>query len=347
MIRADSAMALKAAFVYAPLAVLLTVGIVSVTQAALTLTDALCDYMLNGYQGQVIAMITSVAVVLGAGTGGTAFTGGATFAAVVAAIVMLLGIIAVAIELLIRAALIYAIVPFMPLTFAAMVWPVTRSWARKLGETLVAVILAKFLIVVVLVVGAAAATSGALGGGPFDSAAPPMTTLVMGMLLVGVAALAPPTFLAFLPALETAVISGFRGSARAPVSAVPGIVREAGGHRALARELHHRRQPRSTRFANGRTAGRPGPGGPTVQPAGKPQGGSGGTRGNQGPGGPGSGPPPPVARGGTKPETPPAEGDKKVPGPGTGPRPEGPSSRPVPRPAPPPEAPPPLDARGS
>jgi hypothetical protein len=356
LIRGDPTMALKAAFVYAPLAILLTIALVPLTQASLTLIDALCNFVMNGYQGQIWAMIGSVAAVLGAGTGGAAFTGGASFAAVVAVIVMILGLIAVFVELLIRAALIYAIVPFTPLAFAAMVWPVTRSWARKLVELLSAVIVSKLLIIVVLVVGAAAATNGALGGGPFDSQAPPMTTLVMGMLLVGVAALAPPVFLGFLPALETAVLSGFRGSARAPISAVSGVTTEVARHRSLARELHHRRQPRSTRFANGRTAGRPGPGGPTVQPAGAPSEGGDGSAGDQSRRRPGPGTPPPSGPGSPQPGS--GSGGPRPDGPIPGQPPpqrpglpggegKAPAPGPAPRPAPPPPPPPPLDSRGS
>ena len=215
VLRGSVMMAISSASLYPALAILLTGGAVTVTQALMAVTDSLTGFMLHGYEGQVGAMLAGLVAALGAGAAGTAFTGGASFAAVMAGLVALLSVVAIVVELLVRQALIYVVVLFLPVAFAGLIWEVTRSWSRRLVEILLAVILAKLVVVSVLVLAAAAATSP-LGGGPFDAGAPPLTTLLMGLLVLAVAALSPPTLLALLPSLEVAMLTQFRGTARQP-----------------------------------------------------------------------------------------------------------------------------------
>src|SRR5258708_2173372 len=93
---------------------------------------------------------------MAAGAAGSAFTVGTSAAAVIAALVAMVAALAIVVELLPRQALIYAAVLFLPLSFAAMVWPRPWAWTQRLVEIVVIAALAKFLIVSVLVLGAAA-----------------------------------------------------------------------------------------------------------------------------------------------------------------------------------------------
>jgi hypothetical protein len=234
LIRRDPAMALKAAFGYVPLAVVLTATAVGIIQSLLTLSDSFSNYILDGYQGQVAATIGSLAAVLGAGAFGSAFTLGTSAAAVIAALVALLAVLAIVFELLIRQALIYAAVLFLPLSFAAMVWPRLATWSLKLIEVILAAIFSKFLIVSILVLGAAAFTAP-LGGGAFDSQAPPGTTLLVGLLLVGLAALSPLALLWMLPTFEGAVLAQFHSAGRRPVHTAASAAQSSIHHLALRR----------------------------------------------------------------------------------------------------------------
>ena len=234
LLRQDPVLALKAAFGYVPLAVVLSAVAVSLTQTLLAVTDSFSDFMLNGYQGQVAATIGSLAAVLAGGAAGSVFTVGTSAAAVIAALVAIMAALAIVIELLARQALIYAGVLFLPLSFAGMVWPHLLRWAQRLVEVVVVAAVAKFLIVSVLVLGAAAFTSPT-GGGPFDSQAPPGSTLLVGLLLVGLAALSPVALFWMVPTFEAAVLAQFHGGAQRPVATVPQTVERSAYHLGLRR----------------------------------------------------------------------------------------------------------------
>jgi len=115
-----------------------------------------------------------------------------------------------------------------------MVWPRLVPWTIRLVEVVVTAVLAKFVIISVLVLGSAAFTSPG-GGGPFDSQVPPGTTLLVGMLLVGLAAMSPIALLWALPTFESAVLAQFHGAARAPLSSVPNTVERSVYHLGLQR----------------------------------------------------------------------------------------------------------------
>jgi hypothetical protein len=101
--------------------------------------------------------------------------------------------IALWIELLMREAAVYIVVLMLPLAFAAMVWPARRVWAVRTAELLVALILSKFAIVAVLALGAAALGHSDGGGG-----------MLMGLVLVTLAAFSPWALLRMLPLAELA-----------------------------------------------------------------------------------------------------------------------------------------------
>jgi hypothetical protein len=71
------------------------------------------------------------------------------------------------VELLIRSSAVYVAVLFLPLALASLAWPAISHWCRRLVDTLVALILGKFVIVSVLslAVGALAGGTGSTPGG--------------------------------------------------------------------------------------------------------------------------------------------------------------------------------------
>lgn len=203
-----------------PMAVLGMVGLVTVTQALIALTDQLSKGLLDHFGTDVERFVSTVASL-------SSLTGGVATAFVVfllGLISVLAGIVLVA-ELVVRASLIYIVVALAPLVFAAQLWPAVRGAGRKLLELLVALIVSKLVVAVALAVAAAAAV-GAGSGGEVTALAPPemmaedpggSVTQAVGILLAataafGVAAFSPLLVARLLPLTEAAVVaSGIRG----------------------------------------------------------------------------------------------------------------------------------------
>ena len=203
-----------------PMAVVGMVGLVTVTQALVTLTDQLSKGLLDHF-GEDVQAFTSAVGSLASLTGGTA-TAFVVF--LLALISVLAGIVLVA-ELVVCASLIYIVVALAPLIFAAQLWPALRGAGRKLLELLVALIVSKLVVAVALAVAAAAAV-GVGSGGEVTSLPPPevmaqnpdgSVTQAVGILLTaaaafGVAAFSPLLVARLLPLTEAAVVaSGIRG----------------------------------------------------------------------------------------------------------------------------------------
>lgn len=203
-----------------PMAVVGMVGLVTVTQALVTLTDQLSKGLLDHF-GEDVQAFTSAVGSLASLTGGTA-TAFVVF--LLALISVLAGIVLVA-EMVVRASLIYIVVALAPLIFAAQLWPALRGAGRKLLELLVALIVSKLVVAVTLAIAAAAAV-GVGSGGEVTSLPPPevmaqdpggSVTQAVGILLTaaaafGVAAFSPLLVARLLPLTEAAVVaSGIRG----------------------------------------------------------------------------------------------------------------------------------------
>ena len=203
-----------------PMAVLGMVGLVTVTQALVTLTDELSDGLLSRF-GEDVRSFTAAVGSLSSLSGGTA----TAFVVFVLALVSVLAGIVLVAELVVRAALIYIVVALAPLVFAAQLWPAVRGAGRKLLELLVALIVSKLVVAVALAVAAAAAV-GAGSGGEVTALPPPEVVAqnpggsvaqAVGILLAataafGVAAFSPLLVARLLPVTEAAVVaSGIRG----------------------------------------------------------------------------------------------------------------------------------------
>lgn len=203
-----------------PISIIGMVGLVTITQILIQLTDALSGEVLSNFEddiaefGAVVATLTH----LGGGTA-TAFV-----VFILGLVTVMAGLILVA-ELVVRSALIYIVVALAPLVFAARLWPATRGASRKLLDLLVALIVSKLVIAIALSVAAAAAV-GAGSGGEVTSLPEPevfaedpggSVTQAVGILLTaaaafGVSAFSPLLIARLLPLTEGAVVAqGVKG----------------------------------------------------------------------------------------------------------------------------------------
>jgi len=214
-LRGDPAGMLRSIALDLPVSVLGMVGLVTVTQALIRLTDVLSMHITGSFQDDIRAFGTVVASL-------QTLSGGTSTAFVVfllGLVTVVAGLVLVA-ELVIRAALIYVVVALAPIVFATRLWPATRDAARKLLELLCALILSKLVIAVALSVAAAAAV-GAGSGGEVTALPEPevfaedpggSVTQAVGILLTaaaafGVAAFSPLLIARLLPLTEAAVVA--------------------------------------------------------------------------------------------------------------------------------------------
>lgn len=203
-----------------PVSILGMIGLVTITQVLIRLTDALSIQVLGNFQddisefGEVVASLSTL-------SGGTA-TAFVVF--VLGLVTVLAGLVLVA-ELVVRAALIYIVVALAPLVFAARLWPATKGASRKLLDLLVALIVSKLVIAIALAVAASAAV-GAGSGGEVTALPEPevfaedpagSVTQAVGILLTaaaafGVSAFSPLLIARLLPVTEAAVVAqGVKG----------------------------------------------------------------------------------------------------------------------------------------
>jgi hypothetical protein len=172
-----------------------------VTMLLLAASDQLCGFVSSAAGNASAHFLARAGVAIG---GLTAVTQ-SPFLAFLVGLFMIAAAFALWIELLMREAAVYVIVLMLPLTFAAMVWPARRIWAIRAVELLVALILSKFAIVAVLSLGGAAISAGA--------ADQSLTAVMVGAVLISLAAFSPWALLRFIPLMELA--SGAAGSLRA------------------------------------------------------------------------------------------------------------------------------------
>lgn len=252
-----------------PLSVLAMVGVVTVTQVLVRLTDELSTAVLANFDADVQRFTHAVGSVAGS-SGGTGTTAFVVF--LFGLVAVLTGVVLVA-ELAVRSALVYVVVALAPLVFAAQLWPAMRGVARRLLELLVALVVSKLVVAVALAVAAAAAVGTGSGGEVTALPAPEVAaedpggsvTQAVGILLAaaaafGVAAFSPLLVAKLLPLTEAALVAqGVRGG---PVRA---------GQTALALGSYGRAAgARLDRVATGRIgsapAAAPGPPGTAAAP---------------------------------------------------------------------------------
>jgi len=198
----------RAALVQLPLALLLTGVMVQLVQLALAATDSLSTTVASGadLQQALSTLATSMS-----GLGGT---GVPAFILLLAGLLVALGAFVLWIELLVRSAAVYAAVLFLPLALASLAWPAVSHWCRRLVETLVALILSKFVIVAVL-----SLAVGEIGSGTG------FASVLGGGALLLLATFTPFTLLRLVPMVEAGAVHQLEGARHRVQHAVSGPVR--------------------------------------------------------------------------------------------------------------------------
>lgn len=203
-----------------PVSIIAMIGLVTVTQILIRLTDALSGQVLRNFEDD-ISEFGAVVATLSQLSGGPA---SAFVVFVLGLVTVLAGLVLVA-ELVVRAALIYIVVALAPLVFAARLWPATKGASRKLLDLLVALIVSKLVIAIALAVAAAAAVGSGSGGEVTALPEPEVyaedpggsVTSAVGILLTaaaafGVSAFSPLLIARLLPLTEAAVVAqGVKG----------------------------------------------------------------------------------------------------------------------------------------
>ena len=237
-----------------PVSVLGMVGLVTIIQVLIRLTDALSGEIIANFQDDISEFI-AVVLTLSRLSGGpsTAFV-----VFVLGLVAVLAGLVLVAV-LVVRSALIYIVVALAPIVFATRLWPATKGASRKLLDLLVALIVSKLVIAVALSVAAAAAVGTGSGGEVTALPEPEVfaedpggsVTQAVGILLTaaaafGVAAFSPLLVARLLPLTEGALVA--QGIAGSPVRA---------GHQGLmmANTLQMVTGRRYSQLASGRAGG--------------------------------------------------------------------------------------------
>ena len=191
-----------------PVAVVGMVVTTSVVVKLLDLTDALSAAVLATTDEQALHFLSGFGLTIANLTSG--------FAAVVLGLVAVLAALVLWIELIVRASLVYLLVAISPLGFAAMLWPSARGFLRRTVEILLAVILSKFVIAVALSIGVAA-LSGAGDSTSVNGTDAGLGALLVGTVVLGLAAFSPFIVLKLVPVAEGALVA--HGVSRGPFRA--------------------------------------------------------------------------------------------------------------------------------
>jgi hypothetical protein len=231
---------LRVFFLQLPLALLLGVVGIQVVRLCLAITDDLCNAVAGGSGSDVKALLAGLAKGLVAAVADPTM---ATFVLLLVGLLVAVGAFILWLELLIRAAAVYAAVLFLPLALATLVWPAISHMCRRLVETIAALILSKFVIVATLSLAAGAISSGTSGTG--DHGAGFASVLAGGALLV-LATFVPFSILRLIPLVEAGAVGhldGLRQRSTAAMTRAPrmaarmaleGALDRRGGNKLLA-----------------------------------------------------------------------------------------------------------------
>lgn len=250
--RQSAGMLVRVLVVQLPLATLLGGVALQVVQMSIAVTDGLGNLVAGGVGADITQALAGVATTLvSEASGGPQSAPG--FVVLLGALLVAVGAFVLWIELLVRSAAVYVAVLFLPLALASLVWPAISHWCRRLVDTLVALILSKFVIVAVLSLAASALASGAKAG---------FASILGGGALLLLAAFTPFTLLRLVPAVEAGAVQQLEGARHRVRQAVPNIPRSAASF-ALRRA---RETPLATGPIGTGMVGHPEPPGPSVDP---------------------------------------------------------------------------------
>jgi len=214
IIRQEPGGLLRSVLVRLPLALLFTGVSVQLVALGLSATDQASAMVLDAAGDPTHRLLGGLVNGLNQ-TGGFGMAAFAVFLVVLGAAVVAFLLWA---ELAVRSAAIAAAALFLPLAMVGLAWPATAHWARRLGETLTALVLSKLVIAAVL-----ALAAGLLGSSSGVSG------VVEGVALLAVAALAPFALLKLVPAVESGAVAHFEGLSRRSMHSVEHLGQQAAG----------------------------------------------------------------------------------------------------------------------
>jgi hypothetical protein len=199
IVRVDAMQAIRSAFVYLPIAAIFSAVGPALAQIMIDSSDWMSTAISHNAAANAQHFMNQTGNWLGAIGAGTVNPAAPVFGVLLGAIVVVLGAFSIWLELLLRSAAIYVAVLFLPLAFAAMVWPAGWRWCRRLIEFLLAIIFAKVFIVAIIDMAAAGLAAGGLAD-KFEG------VLAGGALLL-MAAFTPIALLRLIPLAEAAVVT--------------------------------------------------------------------------------------------------------------------------------------------
>jgi hypothetical protein len=199
IVRADGMQAIRSAFVFLPLAAILSAVGPALAQMLINISDWMSGILGGNAAADAQKFMSDAGSALAGLGAGTVNPAAPVFGVLLGALVVTLGALSIWLELLLRAAAIYISVLFLPLALAAMIWPAGWRWCRRLIEFLIAIIFAKVFIVAIINLAAAGLARGGLGD-KFEG------VLAGGALLL-MAAFTPIALLKLIPLAEAAVVT--------------------------------------------------------------------------------------------------------------------------------------------
>jgi hypothetical protein len=199
IVRADGMQAIRSAFVFLPLAAILSAVGPALAQMLINISDWMSAALGGNAAADAQKFMSDAGSALAGLGAGTVNPAAPVFGVLLGALIVTLGALSIWLELLLRAAAIYISVLFLPLALAAMIWPAGWRWCRRLIEFLIAIIFAKVFIVAIINLAAAGLARGGLGD-KFEG------VLAGGALLL-MAAFTPIALLKLIPLAEAAVVT--------------------------------------------------------------------------------------------------------------------------------------------
>jgi hypothetical protein len=199
IVRADGMQAIRSAFVFLPLAAILSAVGPAMAQMLINISDWMSAVLGGNAAADAQKFMSDAGSALASLGAGSVNPAAPVFGILLGALVVTLGALSIWLELLLRAAAIYISVLFLPLALAAMIWPAGWRWCRRLIEFLIAIIFAKVFIVAIINLAAAGLARGGLGD-KFEG------VLAGGALLL-MAAFTPVALLKLIPLAEAAVVT--------------------------------------------------------------------------------------------------------------------------------------------
>jgi hypothetical protein len=199
IVRADGMQAIRSAFVFLPLAAILSAVGPAMAQMLINISDWMSAALGGNAAADAQKFMSDAGGALASLGAGSVNPAAPVFGILLGALVVTLGALSIWLELLLRAAAIYISVLFLPLALAAMIWPAGWRWCRRLIEFLIAIIFAKVFIVAIINLAAAGLARGGLGD-KFEG------VLAGGALLL-MAAFTPIALLKLIPLAEAAVVT--------------------------------------------------------------------------------------------------------------------------------------------